>query len=195
MLRTLFASPSPDSPVSLTGATPGGLPDAPSVGRDRSFSGRDTRSLAGSLEHNVFSHAWHRYRRRLSGKAMARTGLRMIPTFPLPPLKFRTAGFPSVRLQGRNIRRSLPVGPVCHRPSCSQLPPFIPVQCQERWSLGAPPCERQPLYPRGPRSGPGYAVPVHHHLLGPIRPSREHIPTSPQSGLYTMSSLCIFAYA
>jgi len=31
---------------------------------------------------------------RLSGKAMARTGLRMMPTFPLPPLKFRTAGFP-----------------------------------------------------------------------------------------------------
>ena len=50
----------------------------------------------------------------------------------------------------------------------------------------------QPLYPRGPRSGPGYAVPVHHHLLGPIRPSREHIPTSPQSGLYATSSLCIF---
>jgi hypothetical protein len=31
---------------------------------------------------------------RLSGKAMARTGLRMMPTFPSPPLKFRTAGFP-----------------------------------------------------------------------------------------------------
>jgi hypothetical protein len=32
-------------------------------------------------------HSW-------SGKAMARTGLRMMPTFPSPPLKFRTAGFP-----------------------------------------------------------------------------------------------------
>jgi len=31
---------------------------------------------------------------RVSGKAMARTGLRMMPTFPLPPLKFRKAGFP-----------------------------------------------------------------------------------------------------
>ena len=29
-----------------------------------------------------------------SGKARARTGLRMMPTSPLPPLKFRTAGFP-----------------------------------------------------------------------------------------------------
>src|SRR5580700_5773105 len=31
---------------------------------------------------------------QLSGKAMARTGLRMMPTFPSPPLKFRTASFP-----------------------------------------------------------------------------------------------------
>jgi len=30
----------------------------------------------------------------LSGKAMALIGLRMMPTFPSPPLKFRTAGFP-----------------------------------------------------------------------------------------------------
>ena len=29
-----------------------------------------------------------------SGKAMARTGLRMMPTFPSSPLRFRTAGFP-----------------------------------------------------------------------------------------------------
>src|SRR5216117_353011 len=29
-----------------------------------------------------------------SSRAMARTGLRMMPTSPSPPLKFRTAGFP-----------------------------------------------------------------------------------------------------
>jgi len=40
-----------------------------------------------------------------------------------------------------------------------------------------------PLYPRGPRSGPGYAVPVHPHLTGPIRPTRGHIPPSPFSRL------------
>ena len=54
---------------------------------------------------------------------MARTGLRMMPTFPSPPLKFRTAGFPqygfkasmsdSAFLQARNLKpapgiRSLP---------------------------------------------------------------------------------------
>ena len=54
---------------------------------------------------------------------MARTGLRMMPTFPSPPLKFRTAGFPQYGfkasmsdrafLQARNLKpapgiRSLP---------------------------------------------------------------------------------------
>ena len=52
-----------------------------------------------------------------------------------------------------------------------------------------------PLYPRGPRSGLGYAVPVHPRLLGPIRPTRGHIQTSTTRGLYQMPSLCIFAYA
>ena len=46
------------------------------------------------------------------------------------------------------------------------------------------------LRPRGPRSGPGYAVPVRPCLTGPIRPTRGHIATSPQGGLYAMPSLC-----
>ena len=46
------------------------------------------------------------------------------------------------------------------------------------------------LYPRGPRFGPGYAVPVHHHLPGPIRPTHRHSTTSPHSGLYALPSLC-----
>ena len=45
-------------------------------------------------------------------------------------------------------------------------------------------------YPRGPRSGPGCSVPVRHHLIGPIRPTRRHIAISPHGGLYAMSSLC-----
>jgi hypothetical protein len=42
----------------------------------------------------------------------------------------------------------------------------------------------------GPRSGPGCSVPVRHHLIGPIRPTRGHIAISPHSGLYAMPSLC-----
>ncbi len=34
-----------------------------------------------------------------SSRAMARTGLRMMPTSPSPPLKFRTAGFPQYGLK------------------------------------------------------------------------------------------------
>src|SRR5580700_9358815 len=45
-------------------------------------------------------------------------------------------------------------------------------------------------YPRGPRSGPGCSVPVRHHLVGPIRPTRGHIAISPHGGLYAMPSLC-----
>src|ERR1700681_4774626 len=48
-------------------------------GRIRSESVLEENELAARLQ---------------SGKAMARTGLRMMPTFPSPPLKFRTAGFP-----------------------------------------------------------------------------------------------------
>ena len=44
--------------------------------------------------------------------------------------------------------------------------------------------------PRGPRSGPGYSVPIRHHLIGLIRPTRRHIAISPHSGLYAMPSLC-----
>jgi hypothetical protein len=47
-----------------------------------------------------------------------------------------------------------------------------------------------PLYPRGPRSGPGSVVPVHHHLSGPIRPTRRHSAISPLCGLYALPSLC-----
>src|ERR1035437_9641605 len=44
--------------------------------------------------------------------------------------------------------------------------------------------------PRGPRSGPGYSVPVRHHLIGLIRPTRRHIAISPHGGLYAMPSRC-----
>jgi hypothetical protein len=55
---------------------------------------------------------------------------------------------------------------------------------------GVPPCGRSSPYPRGPRSGPGCAVPVHPHLLGPMRPTCRHVAISPQRGLYATPSLC-----
>src|SRR6516165_8817841 len=98
--------------------------------------------------------------------------------------------FSSVRLQGRNIGRGLPSTLVCHRPSCSLLPLGSPALCRGPMRLQAPPCEQlPPLYPRGPRSGPGYVVPVHPHLSDPMRPTPRHISTSPLCDLYEMPSL------
>ena len=39
---------------------------------------------------------------------MARTGLRMMPTFPSPPLKFRTAGFPQYGFKASMSDRACP---------------------------------------------------------------------------------------
>jgi len=130
----------------------------------------------------------------VSGKAMARTGLRMMPTFPSPPLKFRTASFPRYGFKAGMSDKAFPKTwfAIVLRAHCFHR--VLPALCQGRCAGKAPPCERtQPLYPRGSRSGPGYAVPVHHHLVSPIRPTRGHTPTSPLGGLYEMPSLCLFA--
>ena len=51
-----------------------------------------------------------------------------------------------------------------------------------------PPFELAP-YPRGPRSGPGYSVPIHQHLIDPIPATGKHIPTSRLCG-YTKRLSC-----
>ena len=101
---------------------------------------------------------------------MARTGLRMMPTFPSPSLKFRTVSFPQygfkASLSGRARPADIPVKPAPGMPvpSTSLHRPFARfryggttwrcVQINPR--LHVPLCERPlPLYPRGPwlRSG------------------------------------------
>ena len=139
-----------------------------------------------------------------SGRIEARTGLRMMPTSPRSPLSFRTAGFPSTA--GRMALRTVPSqrvaqlkpAPGMRWPRIGLPPSFVhrvriheyPAQCR----VGYAPIHRRGgwviLLPRGPRSGPGCAVPVRHHLIDPIRPTRRHIVTSPQAGLYAMPSLC-----
>src|SRR6516225_1180620 len=138
-----------------------------------------------------------------SGKAMARTGLRMMPTFPSPPLKFRTAGFPQYGFKAGLSEGAFParrpiVAPIWFT-ALLRAPRFQPVRPRSvsgQLCAGAPPCQRLPsLYPRGPRSGPGYSVPVLLRLIDPIRPSCRHISTSPHCGLYEMPSRCMFLYA
>ena len=70
----------------------------------------------------------------------------------------------------------------------------ILVQSRGARCANPPPFKRLlPLYPRDPRSGPGYVVPVHHHLTGPMRPTPRPSPISPHGGLYALSSLCVIA--
>jgi hypothetical protein len=77
---------------------------------------------------------------------------------------------------------------VLRAPRCLRL---ILVLSRETQGARTPPFKRPlPLYPRGPRSGPGYVVPVPHHLPGPMRPTRRHNSISPHSGLYALPSLC-----
>jgi hypothetical protein len=138
-----------------------------------------------------------------SGRIEARIGLRMMPTSPRSPLSFRTAGFPQYGWKagfpsGAFLgRQRLKPAPGMHRPTSSLHPPFVRLVVTTvvphcvgpqtrlhtaiRWVLH---------HPRGPRSGPGYSVPGHHHLIGPIRPTRRHIAISPHGGLYAMPSLC-----
>jgi hypothetical protein len=133
--------------------------------------------------------------RTVSGKAMARTGLRMMPTFPLPPLKFRTAGFPRYGFKAGLSDEAFPARwfAIAFRALCFHRNSLLCVRDDALISTSVR--AAKPLYPRGPRSGPGYSVPVHQHLIGPIRPTRGHTPISPSRGLYEMPSLCIFAYA
>src|ERR1017187_7528404 len=127
---------------------------------------------------------------------MARIGLRMMPPFPWSPLKFRTAGFPSTASRPvyqagpSRLHEVFPSGRFAIALRAPRLSRLLPVLCRGTRCAGAPPFERlPPLYPRGPRSSPGYSVPHHHHLISPMRPlagtSRFH-----RLGLYEMPSLC-----
>jgi hypothetical protein len=99
--------------------------------------------------------------------------------------KIPYGGFSPVRLQGRPLRRGLPVGrfgEACTRHTLASTrfasilraprgPTACPNQCQGAGLGDTPPFERRlSLYPRGPRSGPGYAVPVPHHFSAPSAP-------------------------
>jgi len=73
---------------------------------------------------------------------MTQSGLRMMPPFPSPSLKFRTAGLPRYGFKAGVSGRAFPVGArstrqsVCLRPSCSPLASWQPPFCAgERGAL------------------------------------------------------------
>ena len=143
--------------------------------------------------------------RRLSGKAVARSELRMMPTFPPPPpiipygeFSRSTAG----RLAFQAAPFPVPFGSSQHRACPSRheglhlsfvhcvAAPYVRRCVRTVGSVVYRHSRSCLLYPRGPRSGLGYSVPVHQRLTDLIRPARGHIPISPTCGLYGMPSLC-----
>ena len=127
------------------------------------------------------------------GRIEARTGLRMMPTFPRSPRSFRTAGFPQYGWKAGLSGGAFPVGQR-FKPSpgirllTAGLPsPFVHLRIEAVVPYCAGPLTMMmhrhggwvALRPRGPRSGPGSAVPVRPRLTGPIRPTRGPIAPSP----------------
>jgi hypothetical protein len=130
---------------------------------------------------------------KLSGRTMAPCGLQIMPRFPSPSLKFRTVSFPQYGFKAGISDVACPARwfAIALRALCYHR--VAPALCQGPMRLQAPPCELlPPLYPRGPRSGPGYVVPVHPRLTDPMRPTPRHIPISPPCDLYEMPSLCAY---
>ena len=138
---------------------------------------------------------------------MARTGLRMMPTFPSPPLKFRTASFPryglKASLSGRAFPNASAVKPAPGMPASvarfastlRTLP--LRTRCPRSVSRPAVP-PRAAVREAAPASLPqGSLAPVRVMLsrsivayYDPIRQSRGHAATSRPSRLYAAPSLC-----
>jgi len=121
----------------------------------------------------------------------------MMPLFPSLSLKFRKAGFPRSGFKASISDRAFPsvrefLAALGLRPSFVHFvtASMAPLCVGPVGSIAHRHEAEYSAYPRGPRSQPGYSVPVGHHLIGPIRPTRGHIAISPHGGLYAMPSLC-----
>jgi hypothetical protein len=139
-----------------------------------------------------------------SGRIEARTGLRMMPTSPRSPLSFRTAGFPQYGWKDGVSDGAFPTGRSVQACSRHTLTTYwfasglrasrriheCPAQCR----VGYAPMHRRGgwviLLPRGSSLESGLCCPGLSSLNQPHRPTRRHIATSPQGGLYAMPSLC-----
>src|SRR6202035_3595637 len=104
-----------------------------------------------------------------------------------------TAGGLAFRAVPSRIVSGLSLLPACAvwRPVCIALRALrrrsgYPALCQAADSIAHRLGGLLILRPRGPRSCPGYSVPVRHHLIDPSRPTRRHITISPRSGLYAI---------
>jgi hypothetical protein len=120
----------------------------------------------------------------------------MMPTFPRCSLSFRTAGFPQDGWKAGFPSGAFPdrqrfkPAPGIRRPTSGLHPPFmhLVVTTVVPHCVGPQTRLRTTLegyYSSAPGAlaqGPGYSVPVRHHLIGPIRPTRGQRAISPHGG-------------
>jgi hypothetical protein len=139
-----------------------------------------------------------------SSGAMARTGLRMMPTFPSPPLKFRTAGFPQYGFKASmSERASLPVRFLKPAPGIRLRPCSLLLSFARFHHRGSPGSESKTIQASTRRCAGGFPslpqgslAPVRVMLsrsiiayYSPMRQSRRHAATS-RLRLYAAPSLC-----
>ena len=101
-----------------------------------------------------------------SSRTMARIGLRMMPTFPSSPLKFRTAGFPRYGFKPAVDGHLRPAGLIGHPQSVQRSLVSSPFRGNRRIAAS----KRSPSGHTGPEAlgaASGYAVPLRHRLLWP----------------------------
>src|SRR5678815_553100 len=119
---------------------------------------------------------------------MARTGLRMMPTFPLPPLKFRTASFPRYGFKAGLSDEAFPANRFaivlralyCHRDS---------LLCVRVDALASTSARAVLALPQGPSLRSGLCCP------GPSSLMRPHPPHSQAHPDFTVLRLIPDAFA
>jgi hypothetical protein len=140
-----------------------------------------------------------------SSRTMARTGLRMMPTFPSPPLKFRTAGFPQYGFKASMSdraflqTRSLKPAPGIRLLPRSLLLPFAHFHHRRSpgsvsGTVAASACRCAGGLPSLPQGSLAPARVMLSRTLcayySPMRQSRRHAATSRLCRLYAAPSLC-----
>jgi hypothetical protein len=128
---------------------------------------------------------------------MARSGLRMMPTFPSPSLKFRTVSFPQYGFKvglsdGAFLNRAqYPVAQFASvlraLPSHRRIPRTVP---RDAARLSTSVRAAFAALPPGSSLRPGFCSPGRHRLIDPIRPTRRLAAISLPGRLYATSLLC-----
>ncbi len=158
------------------------------------------------MSSNQITETFRKQRRDLSSGAMARTGLRMMPTSPSPPLKFRTAGFPQYGFKASLSDRAFQSSPELKStpdmrsgPHCCSLPFARPRAGTAAWALSPTrPTLRRAAVQAAVAALPQGSLAPERVLLSPsitayydpIRQSREHATISRPCRLYAAPSLC-----